>query len=112
MNIRTIAAGRRRRIATRIHGYQRSQRPPWTCGTPQYAGLRPEPVGSTSGHLAAAALHLAGPAVYAPTWVPMIRIVVLWVLAVVIIILVRGGAPIEVPDLVSVVHDRLATTHF
>ncbi len=85
MNIRIHAAGRRRRIGTRIHGQQRSQRLPWTCGTPQYAGLQPDAVGDT-GRLAATALHLAAPAVYAPTWIPMIRIVVLWVLAVAVII--------------------------
>lgn len=111
MNMRANVTGRRRRITTRVHGRQPNQGPWWTGTTPRSTGLRPDVVGDDRGRLAATALHLAAPAIYAPTWIPMIRILVLWVLAVVVIVLIQGGCAIELSRFVDVMYDWIGTQH-
>ena len=43
------------------------------------------------------ALRTVGPAIYAPSWIPTVRIVILWVLLVVIILLTHPAVGVCLP---------------
>jgi hypothetical protein len=71
----------------RSENVRRRQQAPATAG----AGAEP---------LTAAAMRLLTPTVYAPTWIPLIRVIIVWVLVVVLVVLLRW----PVIDIVTLLH--------
>ena len=86
--------GRRRWPGLPLHGPKITEVTPrrWTA-----PGLRRPALPYAAEEFRVLALRTVGPAIYAPSWTPTVRIVIFWVLLVVIIVLTHPASSVCIP---------------